>query len=84
MTIALAVTGGIVILLGAASRIPPAAAAFLRACVPLIIAFREVRYALRPDAGAADKQMREGHVAIHGRNRRNSARCTDSARQSRA
>jgi hypothetical protein len=48
MTIALAIIGGIVVIIGAASRVPPAAAAFLRACIPLIKAFHELRGALRP------------------------------------
>jgi len=47
LTIALAIIGGTVVILGAATKIPPAAAAFLRACIPLIAAFQDIRDALR-------------------------------------
>lgn len=50
MTIVLAIIGGIVIIIGAASRVPPAAAAFLRACIPLISAYHELSDALHPPA----------------------------------
>ena len=47
MTIALAVIGSIVIVLTAATRIPAAAATFLRAFIPLIDAFHELHDAIR-------------------------------------
>jgi hypothetical protein len=46
MTIALAIIGGIVVILAAATRIPLAAAAFLRACIPLITAIHDLREAV--------------------------------------
>ncbi len=67
MTIALAIIGGIVIILGAAARIPPAAAAFLRACIPLITALREVRDTLRPAREIAEEQTPEDHGEIQNR-----------------
>jgi hypothetical protein len=57
MTIALAIIGSIVILLGAATRIPPAAAAFLRAFIPLVAAFHDLHDALR-NIPARDDQSR--------------------------
>lgn len=44
---ALAIIGGIVVVITAAAKIPIAGAAFLRACIPLIYAFRDLRNALR-------------------------------------
>lgn len=47
MALSLAVIGGVVLLLTAATKIPAAAAAFLRACIPLIEAFHELCDAIR-------------------------------------
>jgi hypothetical protein len=47
MTIALAVIGSTVIVLTAATRVPAAAAVFLRACIPLIDALHELHDAIR-------------------------------------
>lgn len=47
MTLALAIIGSIVIVLTAATRVPAAAATFLRACIPLIDACQELRDAIR-------------------------------------
>ena len=64
MTIALAIIGGIVIILGAATRIPPAAAAFLRACIPLITALHDLRDALGPghDRKVSSAQLNGDHT----------------------
>ncbi|MCX4501128.1 hypothetical protein [Streptomyces anulatus] len=56
----LAVIGGIVIILGAAARIPNAVAELIRACIPVINAFHELRTALKrttPQAG--QKELEE-------------------------
>ena len=42
MTIALATIGCIIVILGAAAKIPPAAAAFVRACIPLVTAIHDL------------------------------------------
>jgi hypothetical protein len=58
MTIALAIIGSIVVFLVAATEVPTAVAAFLRACIPLIDAFHELREAIRrhgSDKGQADE-----------------------------
>jgi hypothetical protein len=47
MALSLAIIGGVVVLLAAATKIPAAAAAFLRACIPLIEAFHDLRDAIR-------------------------------------
>ncbi|MFJ5045531.1 hypothetical protein ACIQH7_09795 [Streptomyces anulatus] len=47
LTTMLAVIGGIVIILGAAARIPNAVAELIRACIPVINAFHELRTALK-------------------------------------
>jgi len=46
MTIALAIIGGIAVILTAATKIPLAAAAFVRACIPLITAIRDLHGAV--------------------------------------
>jgi hypothetical protein len=66
MTIALAITGGIVIILGAATKIPPAITALVRACIPAITAFRDLRDAFRQQRNAGDREAGEddaGHQA---------------------
>jgi hypothetical protein len=47
MTNILAIIGGIIVVLVAATQIPAAATAFLRACIPLIAACRELCDAVR-------------------------------------
>ncbi|MFD4866875.1 hypothetical protein [Streptomyces sp. NPDC058412] len=47
LTTILALIGGIVIILGAAARIPNATAELIRACIPVINAFHELRAALK-------------------------------------
>lgn len=50
MTTALAVIGGAVVILSAASKVPPAVSALVRACVPVVAAFHELRHAFHnPD-----------------------------------
>lgn len=59
MTTALAIIGGIAVILGAATRIPPAVSAFIRACIPMVTALRELHRAIRrrsnSDAGVRDE-----------------------------
>jgi hypothetical protein len=50
----LAVIGGITLILTAAARIPAALAEFLRACIPLAAAAREIRTALTKRAPRDD------------------------------
>jgi hypothetical protein len=52
ITVILAMIGGTTLILTAAARIPPALAEFLRACIPVVTALRELRIALngRPPA----------------------------------
>jgi hypothetical protein len=72
MTIVLAIIGGTVVIIGAASKVPPAAAAFLRACIPLISAYRELCNALRPDHDITRTQRNDAPVLREG-SRRNAA-----------
>jgi hypothetical protein len=63
MTTALAILGGIVVILGAMTKVPAAAAAFVRACIPLITAIHDLRDALahhrgRPDTSPSGDQRR--------------------------
>jgi len=46
------IIGGLVIVLTAAVQIPAAAAAFLRACIPLVEAFHDLRNAIRRPGSA--------------------------------
>jgi hypothetical protein len=52
MSTTLAIIGGIVIVLGASAKIPHAVATLIRACIPMIKAFYDLRRAIR--AGSAD------------------------------
>lgn len=57
MTTVLATIGAVVIVLGAATKIPLAAAALIRACIPLLTAMSDFRDALC--------RTRRTHTAIH-------------------
>jgi hypothetical protein len=46
MTTALAIIGGTAIILGAATKIPPAICALIRACIPLAAALHDLRNAI--------------------------------------
>jgi hypothetical protein len=46
MTTALAIIGATVIILGAATKIPPAISALIRACIPVAIALHDLRHAI--------------------------------------
>jgi hypothetical protein len=46
ITVILATIGGTTLILTAAARVPPAFTEFLRACIPVITALRELRTAL--------------------------------------
>jgi hypothetical protein len=61
MTIALAITGGIVVILGAATKIPPAITGLVRACIPAITAFQDLRDAFRQQHNA-DRNAAEDDV----------------------
>lgn len=52
MTTTLAIIGGIVIVLGASAKIPHAVSVLIRACIPMVKAFHDLRRAIR--AGSAD------------------------------
>jgi hypothetical protein len=54
MTIALATIGGIVVILGAATKIPPAICALIRACIPLVTAIHDLGYAIRHRSNEAN------------------------------
>jgi hypothetical protein len=47
MTTTLAIIGGIVIILGASAKIPHSISALLRACIPMVKAFHDLRRAIR-------------------------------------
>jgi hypothetical protein len=46
MTTALAIIGGTVLILGAATKIPPAVCALVRACIPVAAALHDLRHAI--------------------------------------
>jgi cell division protein FtsL len=46
MTTILTIIGGIVLLLGAVTKIPPALCALIRACIPVATALHELRQAV--------------------------------------
>jgi hypothetical protein len=56
MTTVLAIIGSIVIILTAATQIPQVAGALLRACIPLIKDFHDLRDAIRRHPGHKDDQ----------------------------
>ncbi|WP_333736772.1 hypothetical protein [Streptomyces sp. IBSBF 2806] len=61
-TVILAMIGGITLILTAAARIPPALEEFLRACIPVATALREVHTAFRgrtPHDDSAENDDRE-------------------------
>jgi len=47
MTTALAIIGGIAVILGAAAKVPPALSALIRACIPVVTAVHDLRRAIR-------------------------------------
>lgn len=47
MTTALAIIGGIAIILGAATKIPPAVCTLIRTCIPLVNAIHDLGQAIR-------------------------------------
>lgn len=47
MTTVLAIIGGIAVILGAATKIPPAVCALIRACIPLVTAIHDLGRAIR-------------------------------------
>ena len=55
MTTALAVIGGIAVILGAATKIPVAVCALIRACIPVITALHDLRHAIRHNSNKIDK-----------------------------
>ncbi|CAM5282722.1 hypothetical protein SAVIM338S_00165 [Streptomyces avidinii] len=61
MTSILAVIGGTVLIIGAAARIPNAVAELIRACVPVITAFGELRATLERAAPGTGQSGREEH-----------------------
>jgi len=54
MTTALAVIGGVTVILGAATKIPPIVAALIRTCIPIVTAIHDLRRALRSSGNAPD------------------------------
>jgi hypothetical protein len=42
----LAIIGGTAIILGAATKIPPAICALIRACIPVAVALRDLRHTI--------------------------------------
>jgi len=47
MTTALALIGGIAVILGAVTKIPPAVCALIRACIPLVAAIHDLGHVVR-------------------------------------
>ena len=47
MTTALTIIGGAAVILSAATKIPPAVCALVRACVPVVAAFHDLRRAFQ-------------------------------------
>jgi hypothetical protein len=63
VTVALSILGGIIVILLTASKIPLAAAAFLRSCITLVIALEDLREALRRYGGARNHpRMLDDHA----------------------
>ncbi|MBN6547645.1 hypothetical protein, partial [Actinacidiphila bryophytorum] len=56
MTTILAVIGAAVVVFGALAEIPPALAALVRACIPVVAAVRELRAALSRAEGRSARQ----------------------------
>ena len=54
MTTALAIIGGIAIILGAATKIPLAVCALIRSCIPVVTAIHDLSRAIRPRSEAND------------------------------
>jgi hypothetical protein len=54
MTTALAIIGGTAVILGAATKIPPAVCALIRACIPMAAAFHDLRHAIRHRSNEID------------------------------
>jgi hypothetical protein len=59
MTTALAIIGGAVIILGAATKIPPAFCALIRACIPVVIALHDLRHAILHPSNEENQQHDE-------------------------
>jgi uncharacterized membrane protein YphA (DoxX/SURF4 family) len=65
MTMVLTITGGIVLILGAATRIPTAATAFVRACVPLIAAIHDLHDAMTHHSRRTDTSPGDDEHRLH-------------------
>jgi hypothetical protein len=64
VTLSLVIIGGVVVVLTAAAKVPTAAAAFLRACIPLIEAFHELRDAIRRRGSAQQDSGNGGESGL--------------------
>jgi hypothetical protein len=59
MTTALAIIGSLAIILGAATKIPPAVCALIRACIPLVTAIHDLGRAIRHRSNEANDSREE-------------------------
>ena len=63
MTTALAIIGGTALILGAATRIPPAACTLIRACIPVATALHDLRRAISHHYSGTTQQRDEARSA---------------------
>ncbi len=59
MTTALAIIGGIAVILGAATKIPPAVCTLIRTCIPLVTAIHDLGHAIRHRSNEANDPREE-------------------------
>lgn len=65
-TTILAVIGAVLLVLNTAARVPPAAAAFVRALIPLIRALRALRDEIRSQVGSPRRRRGVGPSSGRG------------------
>jgi hypothetical protein len=59
MTTALAIIGGIAVILGAATKIPPAVCALIRGCIPMVTAIHDLGHAITHRGNEANDAREE-------------------------
>jgi hypothetical protein len=63
MTVALAIAGGIVVVLAAATKIPPAVGALIRAFIPVVTAVHDLRQAIS-NCGSRDDDVHDADKKV--------------------
>jgi hypothetical protein len=69
MITALATIGGIAVILGAATKIPPAVCALIRACIPLVTAIHDLGHAIRHRSNEVNDARDKADAARGGHRR---------------